>query len=96
MMALRYFIYSLIGLGTGLTTALLTFAEDQFTFFKSDLTNAIIGGQGNNLLWGWTFFTCIAVSLAYISAVLVVFIAPQAAMTGIPELMAYLNGVNNS
>ena len=28
LMALRYFIYTLIGFGTGLTTALLTFAED--------------------------------------------------------------------
>lgn len=48
------------------------------------------------MYWGWIFFTLISTSLAFMAAVLVVYISPAAANSGTAEMISYLNGVNNS
>lgn len=47
------------------------------------------------MFWGWAFFTLISASFAFMAAVLVVYMAPAAAQSGIVEMMAYLNGINH-
>jgi H+/Cl- antiporter ClcA len=95
-MALTYAIYFLIGIGVGTTIFLITGLESQFSKYKTLLTDEIIGGMGNNLYWGWVFFTMLSTALAFIAATLVVNMAPEAVGPGVTELMSYLNGVNNS
>lgn len=60
------------------------------------MTNEIIGGMSDNIVWGWVFFTAVSTALAFIAATLVVNVAPEAVGPGVTELMSYLNGVNNS
>lgn len=95
MILLTYAIYSLIAVGTGLSTVLITGAENEASKFKAKVTDEIIGGMGNNMIWGWVFFTCISTALAFLGGALVVYVAPQAAHSGTVGLQAYLNGVNN-
>lgn len=42
------------------------------------------------------FFTSFSIGLAFIAAVMISYKAPQAAASGTPELMGYLNGINYS
>ena len=93
---LTYLIYALIAVGTGITSVLITGIENEIAKFKARLTDQVIGGMGNNMYWGWVFFTCISTSLAFIAVVLVVFLSPSAANSGTAEMITYLNGVNNS
>ena len=91
-----YLIYALIAVGTGVTSVLITGIENEIAKFKARVTDQVINGMGNNMLWGWVFFTCISMGLAFIACVLVVYLAPSAAGSGTPEMITYLNGVNNS
>ena len=93
---LRYKIYALIGVGTGLATVLITELENALFFMKVSVTNNIIGGAGNNLTWGFVFFLSVSVVLGFAAAVLVVYMAPSAAHSGTVEMMSYLNGINNN
>ena len=89
-----YLIYAMIGIATGAMTLGITAAEDEFTMLKVKITDDIIGGSSNQLTLGWFFFLFISASLAFIAAILVVYEAPLAAGSGIPEIIGYLNGVN--
>jgi len=60
------------------------------------VTDDVIGGMGNNMVWGWIFFTMFSMSVAFMAVALVVYIAPSAANSGIAEMIGYLNGINNS
>lgn len=59
------------------------------------MTDDVIGGMGNNMVWGWIFFTMFSMSVAFMAVALVVYIAPSAANSGIAEMIGYLNGINN-
>ena len=91
-----YTIYLLIGLMTGLLTVCIAGAEQGFSKLKINIVNDIIGGSENNMFMAWSFFSIFGTGLAFCAAVLVVYVAPQAEASGIPELMGYLNGVNYS
>lgn len=93
-----YLIYLLIGVSTGLICVLITGAEDEFSRLKARITDDIINGEAAitepTMYWGWFFFTGFSVGVAYVTSVLVAYVAPQAAGSGTPELIGYLNGVN--
>ena len=91
-----YLIYAIIGIATGILAVCITGAENEFSWLKVRITQDIIGGSNNNLAWAWVFFTSFSIGLAFIAAVMIVYKAPQAAASGTPELIGYLNGINYS
>lgn len=50
--------------------------------------------HGNRYLTGFLYFTAINFILTFVAAILCVCFAPTAAGPGIPEIKAYLNGVD--
>jgi chloride channel 7 len=91
-----YFIYALIGISTGLIAVFITGAEDEFAKLKARITSDIIDGQSDRMVLGWLFFTLFSTGMGLLSSVLVAYKAPQAAGSGTPELIGYLNGINFS
>lgn len=89
-----YFIYTLIGVSTGVLAWLITACTNEFTMLKTRLTSNIIGDDSDDLTGSFFFFSFFSSGLAFIAALLVVYYAPQAAGSGIPEMIGYLNGVN--
>ena len=87
-----YFIYTLIGIATGILTWCINAFTNEFTILKNQLNDNLIGEGG--LVAASFFDMFISSGLAFIAAVLVVYFAPQAAGSGIPEMVGYLNGVN--
>ena len=91
---MEWVAYTIIGVCTGLTTAVLMHMEAFLVHEKRHITNLVIGGEDNQLFSGWAFFTGGSVLLAFLASCLTVFYGPGATGSGITELIAYLNGVN--
>lgn len=91
---MEWVAYMIIGICTGLTTAILMHMESFLVHEKRLITNHIIAGEQSLLLSGWFFFTGGSALLAVIASCLTVYYGPGATGSGITELIAYLNGVN--
>ncbi|KAL3313271.1 H(+)/Cl(-) exchange transporter 7 [Cichlidogyrus casuarinus] len=108
--ALRYFILFLIGVFTGLAAALIDFSIEKITQFKFDLLSRSLFSIKFILnlfilvLNSYEFlekilypvFTWCAINfvLIFIGSSFVVYIAPVAAGSGIPQVKCFLNGIN--
>ncbi|KAE8710056.1 Chloride channel protein CLC-b [Hibiscus syriacus] len=82
----------LVGLLTGLIATVINLAIENIAGYK---LLAIVGFiKEERYLSGIAYFTCVNFLLTLSAAVLCVFFAPTAAGPGIPEIKAYLNGVD--
>ncbi|KAE8720142.1 Chloride channel protein CLC-a [Hibiscus syriacus] len=89
---LKWLLAFLVGLLTGLIATVINLAIENIAGYK---LLAIVGFiQEERYLSGLAFFTGVNFLLTLSAAVLCVFFAPTAAGPGIPEIKAYLNGVN--
>ncbi|QCD95040.1 chloride channel protein CLC-c-like [Vigna unguiculata] len=82
----------LIGLGTGLVGFFNSFAVENISGFKLLLTTTLM--TKNRYLEAFLAYAGVNICLAAAAAALCAFIAPAAAGSGIPEVKAYLNGVD--
>ncbi|CAM6118423.1 unnamed protein product [Calypogeia fissa] len=73
--------------GLGINVAVENIAGAKFVWTAKDI-------QENGYVWAFLGYAGINVSLVGFAAVLVVYIAPAAAGSGIPEVKAFLNGVD--
>ena len=91
---MEWVAYALIGLCTGLCTAIMSNTEVHFIHEKRILVDGVIGGADGSLLNGWFFFTGISIFFVLIASSATVYWAPGATGSGNAELIAYMNGVN--
>lgn len=91
---MEWLAYALIGMCTGLCTAIMGNIEVHLVHEKRLLADLVIDGQADRLLHGWAFFTGVSIFFVLISSIATVFWAPGAVGSGNAELIAYLNGVN--
>ncbi|XP_027357607.1 chloride channel protein CLC-c-like isoform X2 [Abrus precatorius] len=82
----------LIGLGTGLVGFFNSFAVENIAGFKLLMTTSLM--SKHRYLEAFLAYTGVNICLAAAAAALCAFIAPAAAGSGIPEVKAYLNGVD--
>ncbi|TKY44997.1 Chloride channel protein CLC-c [Spatholobus suberectus] len=82
----------LIGLGTGLVGFFNSFAVENIAGFKLLMTTRLI--SKHRYLEAFVAYAGMNICLAAAAAALCAFIAPSAAGSGIPEVKAYLNGVD--
>ncbi|MED6181322.1 hypothetical protein PIB30_018260 [Stylosanthes scabra] len=82
----------IIGLGTGLVGLFNNISVENIAGFKLLLTTNLM--SQNRYLEAFVAYAGISVVLAAAAAALCAFIAPAAAGSGIPEVKAYLNGVD--
>jgi chloride channel 7 len=90
----RWLVMALIGISVGLTSFLLQkFIEILFSI-RSKLGHYFIGQEA---VWGyllaWFFYVFFSALAAAVAALLVVKLAPAASASGVPQIMAFLNGV---
>ncbi|MBA0848140.1 hypothetical protein Goshw_028950 [Gossypium schwendimanii] len=89
---LKWTLAFLVGLLTGLIATLINLAIENIAGYKF---LAIVGFiEEERYLSGLVFFTGVNFVLTLVAAVLCVCFAPTAAGPGIPEIKAYLNGVD--
>lgn len=89
---LKWTFAFLIGLTTGLVGFFNNLAVENIAGFKLVVTSNYMLQQRYAL--AFAVFTCSNFVLALLSALLCAYIAPAAAGSGIPEVKAYLNGVD--
>lgn len=92
--AMEWVAYALIGLCTGLCTAIMSNAEVHLIHEKRLLADLIIAGDEDRLMHGWAFFSGVSICFVFIAAAATVYWGPGAVGSGNAELIAYLNGVN--
>nr|UTD53585.1 chloride channel B [Casuarina glauca] len=89
---LKWSLASLVGLLTGLIATFINLAIENIAGYKLLFIVDLI--QKERYLRGFIYFTAANFFLTLVAAVLCVCFAPTAAGPGIPEIKAYLNGVN--
>jgi chloride channel 7 len=87
----RWAMMGAIGVSVGLLAYGLDTLIDVLGGFRYGGTRWLI--LHGNMFVAWLFHCTVAVSLAALASLLVVGVAPAAAGSGVPEVMAYLNGV---
>ncbi|XP_057491074.1 chloride channel protein CLC-b-like [Actinidia eriantha] len=89
---LKWTVAFLVGLLTGIIATLINLAVENIAGYK---LLAVVGYiEKERYLMGFIFLAGVNFFLTLIAAVLCVFFAPTAAGPGIPEIKAYLNGVD--
>uniref|UniRef100_A0A7R9VET4 Chloride channel protein n=1 Tax=Chlamydomonas euryale TaxID=1486919 RepID=A0A7R9VET4_9CHLO len=86
----RWFIMGAIGMCTGLVAYLLYSLINLLANFKFGTTRWLIGHT--NMGVAWLFNVLVSTALVAASSALCVGVAPEAIGSGVPEVMAYLNG----
>lgn len=88
----HWVMMGIIGIATGLAGALLKNLIQYFTKLKFMQVERLIERGDFGLMW--FYVTCVAILLALGAAAIIVYWEPVAAGSGVPEVMAYLNGVS--
>jgi len=83
---------ALVGIATGLAGAGLKNIIQYFTKLKFMHVASLIAADRFGLMW--FYVTSVSLLLALGAAAVVVYLEPAAAGSGVPEVMAYLNGVS--
>ena len=87
-----WFVMALIGLFTGFAGATLKYIVNEINEWKFRFVGNLV--QEKSLGLTWFAFTAISAVFVVISTILVLYVHPQAAGSGIPEIICYLNGVS--
>ena len=82
----------LIGIAVGLVGFLLYWCIDVIADWRHGITKQLLEDGQRSVALAWLFSAFIASCLAVGAASIVVFVSPEAAGSGVPEVMAYLNG----
>lgn len=88
----KWTLACLVGLLTGIIATLINLAVENIAGYKLLVVGNYINEE--RYLSGFLFFAGANLILTSVAALLVVFFAPTAAGPGIPEIKAYLNGVD--
>ncbi|PON61323.1 Chloride channel [Parasponia andersonii] len=89
---LKWTLACLVGLLTGIIATLINLAVENIAGYKLLAVIALI--EKERYFMGFIYFTAANFLLTMVAAVLCVCFAPTAAGPGIPEIKAYLNGVD--
>jgi chloride channel 7 len=88
----RWIIHALIGILVGSIAFFMNIVEEFFAHLRSETTQHMIDA-GGNIVWPYIFWACFALVFALIGVTMTVYYGPAAAGSGVPEVMAMLNGV---
>lgn len=86
----RWLVMACIGLVLGIVGFSMHYLISFFSFIKYHGTRWLL--VRTHVIIGWMFNVSFSLGLVYASTWLVVHVAPEAAGSGVPEVMAYLNG----
>ncbi|XP_011503204.1 PREDICTED: H(+)/Cl(-) exchange transporter 7 [Ceratosolen solmsi marchali] len=94
----RWFIFLVIGIFTALIACFVDISIEQLSklkygYLKKLVDNCIYNDESNCLWIPYVMWTILNIILVLIGAVLVTYIEPVAAGSGIPQVKCYLNGI---
>jgi len=89
--------FTKIGAFVAVIAFMTSILEDFLLSVKGQVFQYLLqsNGPGGIQLSTIGFYVAFSVTLASIAAILTAFFAPQAAGSGVPELIGFLNGVDN-
>lgn len=88
----KWLLAFLVGLLTGIIATLINLAIENIAGYKLLFVARFF--EEKRFFWGFVYFTGLNLGLTLVAAILCVMFAPTAAGPGIPEIKAYLNGVD--
>ncbi|EPY22927.1 chloride channel protein [Strigomonas culicis] len=94
---LRWILYVLIAVSVGFVATFVAYAVEALESFRETALHRVILGPYFRVLgyvFGGVVWVVISAALAAVASGVVVYVEPAAAGGGIPDIMAYLNGVN--
>ena len=90
----KWLIMALIGMSVGTTSFLLQQSIEALFALRSHLGRFFVSQQA---VWGyllaWFSYVALSAGAAVVAAILVVKVSPAASASGVPQIMAFLNGV---
>lgn len=84
-------MYSIVGVACGFVAFLIDFLVEAMILLKWQLSQVFME---QSIHISMLIFVSLSILFAAVSSSLVVYLGPGALGSGIPELMAYLNGIN--
>lgn len=94
---IRWFLHVLIAVSVGVVATFVSYAVDIIEHYRAGVLYRIMAESPHRsvgLFWGLIYAVASSVALVAVAAGVVVFFEPAAAGGGIPDVMAYLNGVH--
>jgi chloride channel 7 len=88
----RWLIHGLIGILVGSIAFFMFVVEEFFAVHRAEITQHMISTMGT-IEWAYVFWTGTALVFALIGVIMTVYYGPFAAGSGVPEVMAMLNGI---
>lgn len=95
--ALRWFLHVLIAVFVGVVATIVSYGVEILEVYRAETLTRVIGAMPFRVvgyLVGYCFWVLMGVVLVAVAAGVVVYGEPAAAGGGIPDVMAYLNGVH--
>ncbi|CAD2220271.1 chloride channel protein [Angomonas deanei] len=94
---IRWLLHVLIALSVGVVAAVVTYSVEIVEHLREVILHFFLTGMPLSVVGytlGWLFMVLTAIALTACASAVVVFYEPAAAGGGIPDIMAYLNGVH--
>ena len=91
---MEWVAFSMIGVLTGLTAAVMSNLEERITTFRRNHADDIIDGSQDNLWLGWLFFSLLSMCFVIIASITTIYWGPGANGSGVAEMIGTLNGIN--
>ena len=88
----RWILFFAVGLGVGLMARVLYTGMDGLSDLKFDTLRDLLNRK--QVFVAWLFSTTYSGALVFLASYPVAYFAPAAGGSGVPDVMAYLNGIN--
>ena len=88
----RHIMMVLIGVAVGLVGFALYWCIDTIADWRHDVTKHLLEHGQRSVALAWLYSASISSLLALVASAIVVYYSPEAAGSGVPEVMAFLNG----
>ena len=88
----RWILFFAVGLGVGLMARVLYTGMDGLSDLKFDTLRDLLNRR--QVFLAWVFSTTYSGALVFLAAYPVAYFAPAAGGSGVPDVMAYLNGID--
>lgn len=94
---IRWILYLLVGITVAVVTSFVDISTTKITYLRFNLVNNYLGGRsGENSDYnylGYIFWYAGVIALVLVGSLVVIFIEPSAAGSGLPSVISHLNGV---
>ena len=86
--------HCLVGVFIACISFAMTTVEDELAKLRADMIQFFLDENLGTNVFAWLAYTCYGMFFVLIATLLTIYVGPGASGSGIPEIMALLNGIN--